>query len=353
MMRLRRAALLLVALSSVAGVAASCSDTNRSTLPTPPSTTDEPACSVSDILEPSCGAWLGASTPSKDGTFDYAVGLAEYEAVAGNEPDIQHFYKRDGEPFPTADEIALSERPGKQRSLLFYNWKPSTDLTWRQVADGQADDNIATVAASMSEYAHHMFLAIYHEPENDEQGPGSGMTSVDYVDMYRYVVGQLRDLGVDNAVYVMNYLGFSTWATAVDRFYPGDDVVDWIGYDPYGLAKHTSFIRLLNDPVEADDWPGFYDWATAKAPGKPIMVAEWGFDLPEQPAAADALESAPPVLQYQFPMIKALVYWNDFSEGGFEVRIDQPGPEGDAYGQAYATFANSDYFNQTPTAAAP
>ena len=64
-----------------------------------------------------------------------------------NTPDILHFYKRDGEPFPTDDEIALAERPGKQRSLLFYNWKPSTTLTWRQVADGGADADIDRVAS--------------------------------------------------------------------------------------------------------------------------------------------------------------------------------------------------------------
>src|SRR5215203_6900106 len=110
MMRLRRAALLLVALSSSAGVLASCSGTDRSTLPKPPPTTAKPSCTVSALLVPSCGAWLGASTPSKDGTFDYAVGLDEYEAVAQNEPDIQHFYKRNEEPFPNDEEIALAER---------------------------------------------------------------------------------------------------------------------------------------------------------------------------------------------------------------------------------------------------
>jgi hypothetical protein len=351
-MRFHRAALHFVGLAVAASlVASSCSDTNRSTLPTPPTTTIEESCTVSELLVPSCGAWLGASTPSRDGTFNYEVGLAEFEAVVGDEPDIQHFYKRDGEQFPTDVEISLAERPGKQRSILFYNWKPSTTLTWRQVADGGADANIDTVAASIAKYPHHMFLTIFHEPENDEQADGSGMTAADYVDMYRHVVQRLRNQGVDNAVFVMNYIGFGTWASAVDRFYPGDDVVDWIAYDPYGLAKHTSFVRLLNDPAEG--WPGFYSWATRKAPGKPLMVAEWGFDLPNQPEAAAALESAALVLEYQYPRIKALVYWNDFNEGGFEVRIDQESEEGRTYGEAYAQFANDPYFDQTQTDAAP
>jgi hypothetical protein len=328
--------------------ASSAQGADSSLFPAPSTAT---SCTVSALLVPSCGSWLGASTPSKADRLDYVAGLVEYETVARDQPDIQHFYKRDRDAFPTELEVSLSERPGQQRSLLFYNWKPSTSLTWAEVAHGAADSNIDTVAASISRYPHRLFLAIHHEPENDERDAGSGMTAADFVDMYRHVVGRLRDLHVDNVVYVMNYTGFANWAPAVDRFYPGDDVVDWIAYDPYGLARTTDFATLLNDP--ADDWPGFYQWAIRKAPGKPIMVAEWGFDLNSQPNAATALETAPRVLAEQFPMIKALVYWNDHAPGGFEVRLDQNSELGQAYGRAYSTFANAAYFDLTSTASAP
>ena len=79
--------------------------------------------------------------------YDYARGLGEYEAVAQNVPDILHFYKTGATTFPTADEIGMSQRPGRQRSLLFYNWKPSTSLTWREIANGGADENIRMVVA--------------------------------------------------------------------------------------------------------------------------------------------------------------------------------------------------------------
>ena len=57
-----------------------------------------------------------------------------------------------------------------------------------------------------------MFLAIWHEPENDMKGCGSGKTEADYAAMYRYDVTRLRSLGVTNAVFVMNYMGFSGWS---------------------------------------------------------------------------------------------------------------------------------------------
>jgi hypothetical protein len=311
------------------------------------STTVDPRCTVSPILVPSCGAWLGASTPSADGRFDYEVGLREYEVVAKRAPDIQHFYKRGASPFPTPAEVALSERPGQTRSLLFYNWKPSTTLTWRQVADGGADVDIATVATSIAAYPHPLFLAVYHEPENDEGAAGTGMTAADFVDMYRHVVSRLRDLGATNAVFVMNYTGTARWAPAVDRFYPGDDVVDWIGYDPYALAEHTTFEQMLNAPQ--GDWPGFYEWATATAPGKPIMLAEFGFDAKAGDDVVASLSGAAEVLASDFPMLKALVYWNDSSNAGLHARLDQS----DELERAFASFAADPYFALTSTSDAP
>jgi len=305
---------------------------------------------VSSLLVPSCGAWLGASTASKDGTYDYSQGLLEYEAVAQNTPDIIHFYKRNAATFPTSDEIAQSQRTGKQRSLLFYNWKPSATLTWREIANGGADAALTTVANGIKQYPHKLFLTIWHEPE-DDGGTGSGMTPADYVAMYRHLVQGMRDRGVTNVVFVMNYMGFANWSNVVDAYYPGNDVVDWIAYDPYGGSNATDMSKVLNNG-KTSTWPGFYAWAVAKAPGKPIMLAEWGIDLATQPAAPTIIDGATSIVQSQFPMLKALVYWND-DAGNFKVRLDQSGTLGYAYGQAYQRMANQPYFAQTSTGMAP
>ena len=65
---------------------------------------------------PSCGAWLGASTAAKSGKLDsadYAIGLNEYEAVAGNAPDILHFYKSGCAEVPDPDRDRHG-RPARQ-----------------------------------------------------------------------------------------------------------------------------------------------------------------------------------------------------------------------------------------------
>lgn len=319
-------------------------------LPPMPSGAD---CTVSELLVPACGAWLGASTAAQSGGLDaadYAIGLDEYEAVAQNTPDILHFYKSGAAKFPTGAEAAMAARPGHDPSLLLYNWKPSNGMTWRQIADGQADHAIQAVAKGLQAYDRKVFLTIWHEPENDIDIEGSGDTPADFVAMYRHVVTTLRVLGVTNAVFVMNYIGYQKWSDVVDVMYPGDDVVDWIAYDPYGFEVHTNFGKFLDSAKRP--WPGFYTWATEKAPGKPIMLAEWGFDLSEATHAPTILQEAPDIVRGRFPMLKALVYWNDDS-GGFAVRIDQTTDLGIAYGQAYALMANDPYFNSTSTAGAP
>jgi hypothetical protein len=308
-------------------------------------------CSVTAMLVPTCGAWLGASTVAKGGdrtSEGYAEGLNQYESIVGNVPDILHFYKTGAQVFPNSAEIAMSTRPGKQRSLLFYNWKPSTSITWRDIANGGADKEIQTVANGLKKYPHKLFLTIWHEPENDVGG--NGRSTADYAAMYRYVVTKLRSLGVTNVVYVMNYMGYYGWSDMFDELWPGADVVDWIAYDPYGAASHKDFAQFLD--TKNKSFPGFYTWATNKAPGKPLMLAEWGFDLPKTPLAPTILDGAVPIVQSQFPAIKAFVYWND-DVGTFKVRLDQTSAIGQAYAAAYSRFANNIYFNMTSTASAP
>ncbi len=264
-----------------------------------------------------------------------------------------HFYKTGAQKFPTAAELEMSERPGKQRSLLMYNWKPSTQATWREIAQGGADSEIATVAESLKTYPHKLFLNIYHEPEdNVNPSSGSGMTPEDYAAMYRHVVTQLRQHGVTNAVFVWNTMGYYGWAEYLDGLYPGAEYVDWLCYDPYMRSDRASDIgELVNKPRPELDWPGYYSWATAKAPGKPLMLCEWGVDLITNTDPASLLAGDAAQLLGAYPMLKGLIYWNSVDE--VNARLDEPGAKGAALGAAFRQFAAQPYFNSTPTSAAP
>ena len=243
--------------------------------------TRRPTCGVSDILVPECGRWWGVAPGALTGE-PYQKSLQEFEAKIDRPVDIYHGYHRNDALFPTQVELGLARDPVSPR-LLFLNWKPSMEHTWRQVADGVVDERIDTLADHITTtFPERFFFTIWHEPENDvDPATGSGMTATDYAAMFRHVVQRLRANGVTNAVTVMTYMGAPEWGPApwFADLYPGDEVVAWIGVDPYINAVPKAHVEgSFHDIVDRKgaNWPGFYTWAQQHYPDKPIMVAEWG-----------------------------------------------------------------------------
>lgn len=270
---------------------------------------------VSSLLVPSKGCWFGSTTPSLDGTQDYAKGLDEFEAFTGVTPAIQHLYRNGNSTFfPTAHRNLLV-RAGKPRSMMLYNWKVNED--WSEVAAGLHDDLILAKAAEMRAYPYKFFLTIAHEPENDTFTSTNGKSYQSYRDMWNHVIPLLRGAGrVTNAVTVINFMGFAGHRNKYDEFWPGPENIDWIAWDPYAHSGDTTIASFLNDTSATSGytgsnppWRGFYTWATLKAPGKPLMLGEWGFGG-DVANATDMLNSFANLLESTYPAIKAVVFWN-------------------------------------------
>ena len=270
---------------------------------------------------PSCGVWFGAAAnPLADESWDEA--LPAFEDVLDQPVQIAHYYNASPKLFPTEDMIKRAREPGKKRMLLL-NWKPEMGRTWAQVAAGdpEVDAAIDAEAAYLkSTFTEKFFLGIHHEPEDEvKPAAGSGFTAKDYKAMYRYVAQRLESQGVTNAVFVMNYMGTPKWGSQpwFEDLYPGDDVVDWIAEDPYIFGSDPEWSGgglggALNRTQRAyPKWPGFYTWATAKHPGKPIMLAEWGVDRQLGDKARKAVFGLMASQLATYPQVKALVYWNE------------------------------------------
>ncbi len=288
--------------------------TNKQALTVEPK---HPSCGYSAKLVPNCGRWWGVA-PMALTRQPLQIALPKEERFAGRRMDIVHAYHTNGQLFPTAAERAVARAPGANR-LLLLNWKPATDLSWRQVAQGAADARIDRLAAHIrSTFRQRFFLAIYHEPEdNVRQVPGSGYRAEDYAAMFRHVVARLRADKVTWAVTVMNYMGFVNWTARswFPKLWPGNAYVDWIGIDPYGTgAAKTSytantFSTLINRT--GGSFPGFYTWATKTHPGKPMMLAEWGVGSAKGSYGGQArfFDNVAASLK-DYPMLKALVYFD-------------------------------------------
>ncbi|WP_327006334.1 endoglucanase [Dactylosporangium sp. NBC_01737] len=271
-------------------------------------------CGLSAKLVPSCGLLWGVA-PGAFTDLPSSEALGNFERTTGRPADILHSYHRGDEVWPTADEIATVRQSRKR--ILFANWKVAWDTTWADVAAGGQDARIDRAAARLKAFPGKLFVALHHEPENDVRA-GGGMTARDYAAMYRHTVLRLRAAGVTNVVFVMVYMAYEPWCVQpwFGDLYPGDDVVDWIGMDPYLFAKpggygHGDFTYLVDRTSDPAKWPGFYTWVTRTHGNKPLMIAEWGvYEHAADPAQKAWIYSTVRQQLGRFPAIKALVYFD-------------------------------------------
>ena len=292
------------------------------TAPAPSPTSTAPAtitsCTVSAILVPSCGAWFGVGVnPLHGESYDQA--LTEFENTTQRTAAIIHYYHGASSLFPSSSEIARARQTGHRRILL-ENWRPQGSHTWAQVANGAIDALIDKEAAYLkANFPERFFLSIEAEPENNvNTTAGSGYTPADYRNMFRHIVLRLRADGAHNAITVMDYIGLPTWGTKswFNSLYPGNDVVDWLAEDPYIIGPKGSwydndYAHFVNRTFPGYSYPGFYTWGNNIAPGKPIMLAEWGVeelsgDASWKPGKFTNIAAH----LADWPRVKAFVYWN-------------------------------------------
>lgn len=335
-MRLLRYALPILLLA-VTAIMATGSATASSTAP---------QCGLDAILRPKCGKVLvGAYVARESGESD-SQAVRRYESQAQSRLQIVHFYERGDVLFPSQSEIAALDSGGTRRILL-ANWKPDIGYTWAQVAAGRNDAALYAEARYLeSTYRRTFFLTVHHEPENEVvESPGSGYTAADYRAMYRHVEDVFDAAGVDNVVWVMDYMGFQGWVLKpwFDQLYPGDGYVDWIAYDPY-LSKQVGgqdggWPMLVNNHY-GSGYPGFLRWSAGHMPGKPVMLAEWGVqEKAGVPGWKGRILGHTPAALARHPRIKALVYFdNPQADAAGNVAIDTSASALDGY-RAYTRAA--------------
>lgn len=280
-------------------------------------------CTISPILVSSCGIWWGASVPAK--SKNRTQSLKDFEALTRNGSAIYHVYRKLGDQFPNAEEIAIARQPGSHR-YLFFDYLPEGGRTWAQVASGASDAQIDKEAAYIkANYKDKFFMSIHHEPEDEvQESANSGRTAKDFAAMYRHVVTRFRAQGVGNIVFVWNVMGAPVYSTKpwFSDLYPGDQYVDWVASDPYGCvsAKECdSFTNTVNRFYgKSSGWSGFHAWAAKYHASKPMMLAEWGVFGNVSPSSATRtrfLNTIPGDLK-SLPNVKAMVYFNSPSPRG-------------------------------------
>jgi len=257
---------------------------------------------ASAMYVPSCGSWFGTTG---------APDLATAEAIAGRKADIYHEYKTfssyaGARPFPGRSAQAAIDT----HHMYFFGWKPrladGTILPWSSVASGAMDADYVDVLAHKIRIwssAHHhekVFMSFHAEPEDEV---GTYGTAGDYARAWRHIDMRFRaDHARKSVIFVWDMTGYMSRVPQWNKLYPGDHVVDWLAWDPYGktpsnpaAAPVVPFASAFGEakgssPDDSGSYR-FYKWATGAGalafgtnkvyvkPGstrKPLMVAEFG-----------------------------------------------------------------------------
>lgn len=205
-----------------------------------------------------------------------------------------------------ADVYALE----RGRSLLITvepwswarDWRVAPDDLLRGILAGRYDSNMTAVCSAAAKLKSPVTIRWAQEMDDKTgQFTWSYWKPEDYIKAYRHVVDVCRK-DLPSAQYMWSPKGDED----LKAFYPGDDYVDTIGlsvfgYQPYDeltVGRDTTFVERTK--------PG-YD--LAKDFGKPIVIAELGYEGKDDYVRAWALEANQP--HDEFPDLTAVVYFND------------------------------------------
>lgn len=289
--------------------------------------------------DPGCGTWVGSSDRRTDD-----LDLSVQEATLGSQLDMVRLYVvgPDAEFFPPNHQMLADQG----RSLV-YSWKVSTNNNagpvWPRVAAGEFDEQLRRAAQEIVASGHRVFFSLHHEPEDDSTTlNGAYGTDADYRAMMRHAHEIMEPIGGNQLIWFVNYMGHSFGSfDQVEAMYPGDDILDWVSWNPYnwfgchGDAPWKGF---------AEQAAPFYNWARQNHPDMPLMIGETATnEHPDDPQAkAEWITAMGSSLQAEFPHIRAVLWFHQSTDSGFcERRWDSS----DAATAAFSELRESEYFS--------
>ncbi|HEU4914281.1 MAG TPA: Ig-like domain-containing protein [Candidatus Saccharimonadales bacterium] len=262
------------------------------------------SCTVSNKLVNSCRPWLSAAVGGYNagGNSQFAffnkrlnnpdvLTNPNSQVTISRKMDVPHVYHQGGQTlFNGSAREALTDTnlyPDPSNPVL-VNWKPGNK--WADIANGKDDAAIIASAKAVKELgSRKIFLTLWHEPENHGDVSAAGITfagnckrpdgtrgsAADYRAMWRHVRQVFDQQGVTNVVWFWNltgYVGNNAWDCLVKPLWPGNDIVDWIMWDPYS-SESGDFVGSVSK---------FYNFLTENTDSqhsftsKPWGLAEFG-----------------------------------------------------------------------------
>ncbi len=281
----------------------------NSPAPQPSSNPASGGCGLTAKLVPTCSGalWGMADSTSDVSSVEQKIGrpltvVKEYHDFSG---------QGDAGQFPTAGEKQLMD----SGHILHFAWtaklwnNQQARPSWKDIAAGEYDASVVVPEAKrLAAVSTPFFIDWDHEMDGKTRSTWG--TPAEYVAAYRHIHAVFAANGVSKAVWAWVPTGYSGNWNKVASYYPGNDVVDWIGWDPYnGSVKNWSSPQVV--------FSSFYDWLDkgnlgSAAAAKPRMLGEYGsVSDPGNPDRRAQWLSQVPAALSALPQLRAVEYWNE------------------------------------------
>ena len=250
---------------------------------------------------PSNGIIHGAMTDESGDEDGNAVLVNRFNNLAGKKIGVAYFSDNwfDGIHFPL-DKSASIRSTGAVPFIRMQNWiRYGTQLsdagpyTHKNIIAGMFDNDLRAYAKAAKSFGTPLLIE-YGVEMNINLFPWSKEGPEPYKAAYRHIVNLFREEGATNV----------RWAFHIDatdnnngyKWYPGDDIVDWVGTSCYGDWDEKGCAGSLKQV--------YNQFASISKTAK-LGIFEWGYGNASDTATTLA------EIPVQYPRIKLLQIWNE------------------------------------------
>ena len=189
----------------------------------------------------------------------------------------------------------------------------------KKIIAGKFDEELRSWARGAKDFGSPILIEWGTEPNgkwfswNGRWNGGAKIGPQNYITAYRHIVDLMRKEGAGNLLWVwhVNWLDEPErkW-NAFEKYFPGNDYCDWVALSAYGPTTPT-----MRDGTESFRFKlrEAYPRLTKIAPGKPVIIAEFGCDLhnPHRDAAGWAKSALEDLFSRRWPAIIGFCWWNE------------------------------------------
>ncbi|MDS1269810.1 glycosyl hydrolase [Lipingzhangella sp. LS1_29] len=286
---------------------------------------DPEECDVSDILEPECGVWWGAS-PGPDE-------VADLEDIIERQLDLVYVWHGvDQTDLPTEEQHQMMEEGRLIHANVEareFTQRGHPALRYEQIIDGEFDDSLSAQARNFADLDLPAFVTFDHEADANHRYNTRGSPE-EFVAAWRHIVDIYDDHGADNVIWVWNVTG---WPGNMDRLpglWPGNDYVDWLsweGYNMTGCPQHENWdhVQSFGEAVRPTyEWVQEHGESHGINPDKPVMVGEMGtVPLPDDPRGTFNWYREIPEVLRELDRIQGVKLWNSKTSPDCDFRVTQ------------------------------